>query len=273
MKQRKQYTTDLKDQEWDILEAYLERLLPTNRRGRPLAFDLRLLIDGIRYVLRNGCTWRDLPSDFPKWQTVYYHFAKWRKLGIWTKLNKYLRRQLRKELDRNEEPSAGCADSQSVKAGSLYGNGYDGGKKVNGSKRHILVDTLGLLLIILVTRANVPERKGLSRLMGNIRHLLPRLHHIWVDQGYRGLDFGKRMLLCFGVVLEVVSPPAGSKGFVLQHRRWVVERTFAWLGNYRRLSKDYEHLTSSSEAFIYMASCDIMLKQLANTNTPTWRSI
>ncbi len=161
MKQRKQYTTDLKDQEWDVLEAYLERLLPTNHKGRPLALDLRLLIDAMRYVLRNGCTWRDLPGDFPKWQTVYYHFAKWRKLGIWTKLNKYLRRQLRKELGRNEEPSAGCADSQSVKAGSLYDNGYDGGKKVNGSKRHILVDTLGLLLIALVTGANVPERKGL----------------------------------------------------------------------------------------------------------------
>ena len=119
MKQRKQYTTDLKDKEWDILETYLEELLPKNRRGRPLAFDLRLLVDAIRYVLRNGCTWRDLPSDFPKWQTVYYHFAKWRKLGIWTKLNRYLREELRKELDRNEEPSAGCADSQSMQVACM----------------------------------------------------------------------------------------------------------------------------------------------------------
>ena len=254
------------------MEPYLKRLLPKKGKGRPLVYSLRSLINAMRYVLRNGCVWRDLPGDFPKRETVYYHFAKWRKLGVWTKLNKYLRRKLRKELGRKEEPSAGCADSQSVKAGSLYGNGYDGAKSVNGSKRHLLVDTLGFILVILVTGANIPERKGLSLLIGNIRHLLPRLHHIWVDRGYRGLNFVKRMLLCFGVVLEVVAPPTGSKGFVLQHRRWVVERTFAWLGNYRRLSKDYEHLSSSSEAFIYMASCDLMLKRLANTNTPTWRS-
>ena len=118
--------------------------------------------------------------------------------------------------------------------------------------RHLLVDTLGLVLVVIVTAANVPERKGLARLLS--RSHLPRLHHLWLDKGYRGQDFAKRMLLCFAVVLEIVSAPKGSKGFVLQHRRWVVERTFAWLGNYRRLAKDYEHLSRSSEAFIYMAS-------------------
>lgn len=202
---------------------------------------------------------------------MYWHFANWRDEGQWCKLNKYLRRALRKKLGRNEEPSAGCADSQSVKAGSLQGNGFDGAKSVNGSKRHLLVDTLGLVLIVMVTAANVPERKGLALLLGHIRHQLPRLHHIWLDKGYQGKDFINKMLLCFAVVLEIVSAPKGSRGFVLQHRRWVVERTFAWLGNYRRLAKDYEQLTSSAESFIYLASCDLMTKHLAGTNNTPWR--
>ena len=180
---------------------------------------------------------------FPPWQSVYYHFAKWRGEGLWRKLNKHLRRRLRKKLGRNEEPSAGCADSQSVKAGNLHNNGYDGAKSVNGSKRHLLVDTLGLVLAVLVTSANVPERKGLSLLLRHHKHLLPRLHHLWLDRGYKGKDFSNRMLLFFGLVLDVVSRP--TKGFALQARRWVVERTFAWLGNYRRLAKDYETLASS----------------------------
>ena len=227
---------------------------------------------------------------FPPWQSVYYHFAKWRKAGLWRKLNKHLRRKLRKMLGRNQEPSAGCADSQSVKAGSLHANGYDGAKSVNGRKRHLLVDTLGLVLSVLVTSANIPERKGLSRLLQS-RHTLPRLHHLWLDRGYKGVAFVKRILLCFGIVpggklrkLDIVARRNGKR-FGLQARRWVVERTFAqvsiadaghyvlnlWLGNYRRLSKDYETLPSSSEAFIYLASCDLMTKRLAKTNRTPWR--
>ena len=202
---------------------------------------------------------------------MYYHFAKWRGAGLWRKLNKYLRRKLRKKLGRHEEPSAGCADSQSVKAGSLHGNGFDGAKSVNGSKRHLLVDTLGLVLSVLVTRANIPERKGLALLLAQSRHRLPRLHHLWLDRGYQGGTFIKRILLCFGVVLEIVAR-RDERGFALQARRWVVERTFAWLGNYRRLAKDYETLSSSSETFIYLASCDLMMKRLAQTNTTPWRS-
>lgn len=209
---------------------------------------------------------------FPPWQSVYYHFAKWRCEGRWRKLNKQLRRKIRKELGRNEEPSAGCADSQSVKAGSFLGNGYDGAKSTNGSKRHLLVDTLGLILAVVVSPANLGERKGLVRLLQRARHQLPRLHHIWLDKGYRGSSFAKRMLLAFAVVLEIVSSPKETKGFVLQHRRWVVERTFAWLGNYRRLARDFEQLHLSSETFIYMASADIILKRLARTNSTPWRN-
>ena len=271
MIKQKQYTTDLKDEEWAVLLPYLKRLMPPKEQGRPLEHELRLLINAMRYLLRNGCTWRDLPGDFPPWQSVYYHYGEWRKAGLWRKLNTHLRRKLRKKLGRNEEPSAGCADSQSVKAGSLQGNGYDGAKSVNGSKRHLLVDTLGLVLVVIVTAANVSERKGLTRLLSQSRHLLPRLHHIWLDKGYRGQDFLARMLLCFAVVLEIITSPKGAKGFVLQHRRWVVERSFAWLGNYRRLAKDYEHLSSSSETFIYMASCDLIMKRLAGTNGTPWR--
>lgn len=271
MIKQKQYTTDLKDEEWSVLAPYLERLMPRKEQGRPLEHELRLLINAMRYLLRNGCTWRDLPGDFPPWQSVYYHYSQWRNAGMWHKLNKYLRRKLRKQLGRHEEPSAGCADSQSVKAGSLWGNGYDGAKSINGSKYHLLVDTLGLVLAVIVSAANVPERKGLARLLRRSRHLLPRLHHIWLDKGYRGKAFIARMLLCFGVVLDIVSAK-GTKGFVLQHRRWVVERTFGWLGNYRRLAKNYEVLDSSAETLIYMASCDWLMKRLAGTNATPWRS-
>lgn len=210
-------------------------------------------------------------GTFPPWQSVYYHFTKWRNAGLWRRLNKHLRRELRKQLGRNEEPSAGCADSQSVKAGSLHGNGFDGAKSVNGSKRHLLVDTLGLMLGVLVTSANVPERKGLSLLLHRSKPHLPRLHYLWLDRGYKGVAFTNRILLCFGIVLVVVARRS-EKGFGLQARRWVVERTFAWLGTYRRLGKDYETLPASSEAFIYLASCDLITKRLAKTNCKPWRN-
>lgn len=135
----------------------------------------------------------------------------------------------------------------------------------------MLVDTLGLILAVVVSPANLGERKGLGKLLQKARHQLPRLHHIWLDKGYRGKSFIKRMLLSFAVVLEIVSSPKDSKGFVLQHKRWVVERSFAWLGNYRRLARDFEQRHDSSETFIYMASVDIILKRLAHTNSKAWR--
>jgi putative transposase len=271
MIKRKQYTTDLQEAEWRIVQSWFERVEAKDKRGRKRSHDLRELINALRYVLKNGCTWRDLPGDFPAWQSVYYHYRNWRKEGLWQKFNKHLRRKLRQHLGRNEEPSAGCADSQSVKAGCLHHNGVDGGKKTNGRKRHLLVDTLGFVLAVLVTPANMPERKGFSLLLHQHRHTLPRLHHVWLDRGYQGVDFINRMLCFFGIVLDIVLPKDNSKGFSLQARRWVVERTFAWLGNYRRLSKDYEHLPASSEALIYLASCDLLLKRLAHTNATSWR--
>ena len=272
MIKRKQYTTDLQDGEWLILQNWFEKVATKQKRGRKRRHELRELVNAMRYVVRNGCTWRDLPGDFPAWQSVYYHYRNWRIEGLWQKLNKYLRRKVRQQLGRNEEPSAACADSQSVKAGSLHHNGVDGGKKTNGRKRHLLVDTLGFILAVLVTHANLPERKGFSLLLQRHRHSMPRLHHVWLDRGYRGTDFINRMLLFFGLVLDIVVPATDQPGFSLQARRWVVERTFAWLGNYRRLSKDYEHLPASSESFIYLASCDLLLKRLAQTNATSWRA-
>ncbi len=187
---------------------------------------------------------------------------------MWRK-NKQLRRKSRKKLGRNEEPSAGCADSQSIKAGSLHNNGFDGAKSVNGKKRHLLVDTLGLG--VLVTSANVPERKGLSLFLNHSKAHLPKLHYLRLDRGYKGVAFTNRILLCFGVVLEIVARRS-EKGFGLQARRWVVERTFAWLGNYRRLSKDYQTLPASSEAFVYLTSCDLITKRLARTSCTPWKN-
>lgn len=208
---------------------------------------------------------------FPPWGTVYYHFASWRDSGLWRALNKYLRRRLRRRLKRQADPSAGVVDSQSVKGGVHQDNGYDGGKKVNGRKRHVLVDTLGLLLVVLVTPANTSDQRGVRMLLQHAQYESTRLRHLWADQGYRGASLMEALLVTFGVVLEIVGQVGKRQGFQLQARRWVVERSLAWYGNYRRLAKDYEVLTTTSEAFIYMASCDLMLKRLAGTAGPAWR--
>jgi len=269
--ERKQYTTDLQEQEWLILVAFMDRIMKQQLPGRPPEHSLREIINAIRYLLRNGVTWRNLPGDFPPWQSVYYYFNKWRQQGLWQKLNKHLRRRLRRFYGRKAQPSAGVVDSQSVKGSVHAGNGYDGGKKVNGRRRHVLVDTLGLLLAVVVTPANVSDQRGLRRLLEQVHADLPRLRHLWVDQGYRGVDFLAAILETFLVVVEVVKPPEGKQGFQLQARRKVVERSLAWYGNYRRLARDYEVLAQTSECLIYLASCDVMLKRLAGTSTPKFK--
>lgn len=163
-------------------------------------------------------------------------------------------------------------DSQAVKGSVHVGNGYDGGKKVNGRKRHLLVDTLGLLLTVVVTKANVSDQAGLKKLLTAISGKLSRLELIKADEGYRGEHLANWILTTYQRLLEIVKRPAGVKGFVVQPQRWVVERTLAWIGNYRRLSKDYEVLTETSETFVYMAMVDLMTKRLADCSTPTFRS-
>lgn len=210
-----------------------------------------------------------IPEALPPKGTVYYHFRKWSKDCTWHNLNEQLTKMVRVAAGREEKPSAGSIDSQTVKSGEVAeSRGYDAGKKITGRKRHILVDTEGLLLKVKVTPANVQDRDGAKILLSEFKHesLFQRLHLIWADGIYRGklIDWVFQTL---SLLLCIVTRPKGSKGFVLLKRRWVVERTFGWFNHFRRLSKDYEQQTENSEAMIYAAMCRLMLKRLARRQT------
>jgi putative transposase len=257
---RKQYPSDLKDREWNILEPLVP---PAKSGGRPREVDMREVLNAIFYVLRSGCAWRMLPHEFPAWQTVYGYFNQWRKDGTWEMINAVLREEVRRQAGREPTPSAGIIDSQTVKTTEQGGpHGYDAGKKINGRKRHLLVDTLGLVLMIIVHAADIQDRDGARLVLQAIRGLFPRLQLIWADGGYRGslVDWVKTT---FNWVLDIVKRPDDQRGFTVLPRRWVVERTFGWLGRYRRLSKDYERCPQSSEAMVYAAMSHLMLRRLA----------
>ncbi|MEO0407488.1 MAG: IS5 family transposase [Cyanobacteria bacterium P01_A01_bin.135] len=261
----KSYPSNLSDACWAYLCPYLPAAKPG---GRPRSVNLRAVVDAIFYVLRSGCAWRMLPGDLPVWQTVYSYFRNWQRAGVWERINRYLREWVRRKARRRASPSAAIIDSQSVKIGSLTGNscGFDGGKKVKGRKRHVLVDTLGLVILVVVTAANVSDKAGaevlLKRLKGQKR-LLARLLRIWADGGYRGESFMQRVYDTCGWVIEVVLRTDQTSGFQVVPKRWVVERTFGWFGWSRRLGKDYEVRPENSEAFIYLAMSNIMLRRLA----------
>ena len=257
---RRQYTSEFSKGQWKRLQW----LLPKHKGvGRPIELDLRMVINGIFYLLVTGCQWRNLPNDYPNPNSVYYHYRKWCLDGTWQRINREMGFLERRRIGRFPRPSAAILDSQSVKASDMGGvSGYDGNKKIKGRKRHILVDTLGNLLEVVVGAANGTDREGAKALISKAEHqIIVRLLKIWADKGYQG-DWEAWLHNEWYIQLEIVAAEEGQKGFAVQPRRWVVERTFAWLGKYRRLSKDYERDTTSSEGLIYLASIRTMLKRL-----------
>ncbi|WOE62254.1 IS5-like element ISWpi1 family transposase [Wolbachia endosymbiont of Drosophila aff. chauvacae BK-2020] len=273
---RKKYPTDLSEREWARIEKHFR--VSYKKGGRPPKYSKREILEAIFYVLRTGCQWWYLPNDFPLWKTVYEQFRQWKKQGIFEKMNYEITKYSRRKIGRNEQPSACIVDSQSVKTTEKGGSkAMMEGKKVKGRKRHIITDTQGFILGCYVGAANENDRDGMKIALNNMRTKYTKVKKMWADMGYQGRNLKNHIKEEYDIDIEIVKRPpcrfwvhkdtppellpTREQGFKVQPRRWVVERTFAWVNRNRRLSKEYDLLTTSTENFIYLAMSRVMLKR------------
>lgn len=254
------YPSNLTDRQWQVIR----QLLPQKKKLGRKPIDRRLIVNAIFYVVRTGCQWRMLPKDFPNWNTVYGIFWRWRNDGTWEKIHDALRKKVRLAVGKKPTPTAAIIDSQSIRSAEGGAErGYDAGKKITGRKRHLAVDTLGMILTVVVHAASFQDQDGARQVFKKLKEKFSRLKVIFGDSAYGRSGLPAWVKKSFGWILQTVLRPVGVKGFVVLPKRWIVERTFAWLGRYRRHSKDYEKTTESSEALTYIAMIALMSKRLA----------